>query len=118
VRKKRSEGMMRPLAVLGLLALSPRRVRSLDDGLALTPPMGWNSDNYFHDDFPNFCLCDGVVAPKIRPPWLNKFCYCGCEQCPRTKPNHPRLTEQAIMSMADAMADSGMAAAGYNYINL
>lgn len=50
--------------------------------------------------------------------WLDKLCYCSCEHCPQTKPDHPQLTEQAIMRMADAMADSGMAAAGYEYINL
>ncbi|GIV34344.1 MAG: hypothetical protein KatS3mg031_1879 [Chitinophagales bacterium] len=48
-------------------------------GLALTPPMGWNSWNHF--------ACDG-------------------------------LNEKVIMEMADAMVESGMRDAGYQYIVL
>ena len=113
-----------PLLLQLLLAgqLSPLAL-ALDNGLALVPPLGWNSDNYFGDDFPNFCLCDGVVAPKIRPKWLDPFCDCDCEHCPRTGPphglnHHYRMTEQAIRDMADAMVSSGMQKAGYRYINL
>ena len=113
---------MLPLVLLQLLAPSSPAL-ALDNGLAHVPPLGWNSDNYFGDDFPNFCLCDGIVAPKIRPKWLDPFCDCDCEHCPRTGPphglnHHYRMTEQAIRGMADAMVSSGMQKAGYRYINL
>jgi hypothetical protein len=87
----------------------------------LSPPQ-------FGDDFPNYCLCDGIVAPKVRPAWLDKFCMCDCKTCPATCPHdeptcgglrhHYRMTEQAIKDMADVMVSSGMAKAGYEYINL
>ena len=78
---------------------------ALDDGLARVPPLGWNSDNFFGDDFPNYCLCDGVVAPTVRPAWLDKFCMCDCRSCPKTGPphgpnHHYRMTEGAIRAMA------------------
>ena len=63
---------MLALALTLLLSLVPA-VGALDDGLGLLPPLGWNSDNYFGDDFPNYCLCDGIVAPLVRPAWLDKF---------------------------------------------
>jgi len=53
-----------------------RNFHALDDGLALTPPMGWNS-------------------------W-NKF---GCD-----------VSEKLIREIADAMVDSGMRDAGYEYV--
>ncbi|KAG7012859.1 hypothetical protein SDJN02_25612, partial [Cucurbita argyrosperma subsp. argyrosperma] len=56
---------------------SPRRVL-LNNGLALTPPMGWNSWNHF--------------------------------QC--------NINENLIKETADAMVSSGLAALGYQYINL
>ena len=105
------------LALLALLC-RPHPSSGLDNGLARVPPLGWNSDNYFGDDFPNYCLCDGVVAPKVRPAWLDKFCMCDCHSCPVTGPphglrHHYRMTEEAIREMADVMVSSGMAAAGY-----
>lgn len=51
---------------------------ALDDGLALTPPMGWNSWNKFGGN----------------------------------------IDQQKIMDMADAMVESGMKDAGYEYINI
>jgi len=51
---------------------------ALDDGLALTPPMGWNSWNKFGGN----------------------------------------IDQWKIMGMADAMVDSGMKDAGYEYINI
>jgi len=116
--------MARALARLGAaLVYAACAARALDDGQARVPPMGWNSDNYFGDDFPNFCRCDGVVAPKVRPAWLDRFCMCDCESCPKTGPphgpgHHYRMTEGAIRAMADVMVSSGMKAAGYEYINL
>ena len=59
-----------------LLLLLSRNFHALDDGLALTPPMGWNS-------------------------W-NKF---GCD-----------VSEKLIREIADAMVDSGMKDAGYEYV--
>ena len=55
--------------------------------------------------------------------WLDKFCMCDCESCPKTGPphgpgHHYRMTEGAIRAMADVMVSSGMKAAGYSYINV
>jgi len=63
------------ILVSGLL-LSYQAIRALDNGLALTPPMGWNS-------------------------W-NKF------SC--------KINEKIIRETADAMVQSGMKDAGYQYI--
>src|SRR5437667_8306571 len=51
---------------------------ALNNGLALTPPMGWNSWNRF-----------------------------GCN-----------VNETVVKQAADAMVSSGMAAAGYQYVNI
>lgn len=58
---------------------SERSSFALENGLARTPPMGWNSWNAF-----------------------------GCSQ----------LNEDLIVGIADAMVNSGMKAAGYEYVNL
>ena len=50
----------------------------LDNGLALTPPMGFNTWNAYHDD----------------------------------------IDEQLIFSAADILVKSGLAAAGYRYLNI
>ena len=63
-------------AILLMLIFMASTAIALDNGLALTPPMGWNS-------------------------W-NKF---GCD-----------VSETLIREMADAMVDSGMRDAGYQYI--
>lgn len=67
-------GTMMSCLVLASLCIS--QVFPLDNGLAKSPPMGWNS-------------------------W-NKF---GCD-----------VSERLIREMADALVDSGMKEAGYNYI--
>lgn len=64
-----------PAGVLSKLALT---ASALDDGLALTPPMGWNSWNKFGGN----------------------------------------IDQWKIMAMADAMVESGMKDAGYEYINI
>ena len=64
--------------LLSWLSMPGQRAFALNNGLALTPPMGWNS-------------------------W-NKF---GCS-----------VSETIVKQEADAMVSSGMAAAGYQYINL
>jgi alpha-galactosidase len=58
------------------MVVRPARVRALENGMARTPPMGWNS-------------------------W-NKF---GCN-----------VSEELIKGMADAMVQSGMKDAGYQYV--
>jgi hypothetical protein len=58
------------------------------NGLALTPPMGWNSWNHFG-------------------------CNTDCKKDP-----HNCLSERLIMQMADAMVSSGMSKVGYEYINI
>jgi alpha-galactosidase len=63
-----------PPAVIPLPALAPVPA----NGLALTPPMGWNSWNHFGD----------------------------------------KVDDQTVRGAADAMVASGMAAAGYAYINI
>ncbi len=65
--------------ILGALGLQNiQKARALENGLARTPPMGWNS-------------------------W-NKF---GCG-----------ITDALVRATADSMVSSGMAAAGYQYINI
>jgi alpha-galactosidase len=65
------------LLILGIsLFIMTKNFHALDDGLALTPPMGWNS-------------------------W-NKF---GCN-----------VSEKLIRETADAMVESGMKDAGYEYV--
>jgi alpha-galactosidase len=59
--------------------IEPPAVRDLpDDGLARTPPMGWNSWNHFAE----------------------------------------RVDDRVVREAADAMVASGMAAAGYTYVNI
>jgi alpha-galactosidase len=59
-------------------------VHALDNGLALTPPMGWSSWNYFG--------CSKVAGDPI--------------------------SERLLVQIAHAMVNSGMKAAGYQYINV
>ncbi|KAK3100793.1 hypothetical protein FSP39_025412 [Pinctada imbricata] len=71
------------LIVLGAL---PVHVTSLDNGLALTPPMGWLTWERFR------CNTDCVNDP---------------DNC---------ISEKLIMQMADAMASQGYKDAGYEYV--
>lgn len=66
--------MMRYVFTLAVLAPT----MAIDNGLALTPPMGWNSWNQF-----------------------------GCN-----------VSESLILSQAQAMVDTGLAALGYEYVNI
>jgi alpha-galactosidase len=66
------------IIALGALSLVAQKDEPASAGLALTPPMGWNSWNKF--------ACD--------------------------------VNEDMIRSMADAMVNSGMKDAGYEYINV
>jgi hypothetical protein len=71
---------------VGLLLLSVSIVRSLDNGLARTPPMGWLSWERFR------CVTDCVTYP---------------DSC---------ISEKLFMDMADRMAADGFLEAGYQYI--
>ena len=64
-----------PLTVVAAVATP---AAALGNGLALTPPMGWNDWNTF-----------------------------GCN-----------VTEQLVKQTADSMVSSGLAAAGYQYVNI
>ncbi|KAL4512006.1 hypothetical protein ABPG72_012851 [Tetrahymena utriculariae] len=69
---------MRKLIAILLIACAISSVSCLDNGLAITPAMGWNSWNHF-----------------------------GCN-----------INEDLIKATADQIVNSGLAALGYNYINL
>ena len=64
--------------VLAIILISTSAMAQKFDGLALTPPMGWNSWNHF--------ACD--------------------------------VSEDMIREMADAVVETGMKDAGYEYINI
>ena len=53
-----SKGIFRGMAMLALLAGLPMLGNALDNGLARTPPMGWNSWNKF--------ACDGLNEKVVR----------------------------------------------------
>ena len=63
-------------------------VHSLDNGLALTPPMGWIS-------------------------WTRFMCNIDCKNYP-----HNCINEQLYKDMADRMAADGYLKAGYEYVNI
>jgi len=79
-----------PLSVVIFLAAITfiKVVWSKEDGLSRTPPMGWNSWNRFQ-------------------------CNIDCSKDP-----HNCLSERLIREIADTIVSSGMAAAGYEYVNL
>lgn len=62
----------------------PKNITGLDNGVALTPPMGWMSWERFR------CVTDCADAPN---------------EC---------LNEKLIMEMADALVANGFANAGYH----
>ncbi|GAM18863.1 hypothetical protein SAMD00019534_020380 [Acytostelium subglobosum LB1] len=64
--------------ILAAVLIAVAVTNAVDNGLGLTPQMGWNSWNHF-----------------------------GCD-----------INETIIMQMAQAIATNGMAAAGYNYVNV
>src|SRR5690348_7306937 len=65
-------------APLGLVATASPPAEALPNGLALTPPMGWNDWNAF-----------------------------GCD-----------VSAQLVEQTADKLVGSGLAAAGYGYVNI
>ncbi|XP_033646280.1 alpha-N-acetylgalactosaminidase-like [Asterias rubens] len=75
-------------AVLFFTLSSLSLVEGLDNGLARTPPMGWNS-------------------------WERFRCNIDCENDPKNC-----ISEVLYREMADALADGGFKQAGYEFINM
>lgn len=71
-----------------LLAATPRRSAALDNGLALTPPMGWLA-------------------------WERFTCQIDCDNYP-----HDCISSGLFKRMADLLVEGGYAAAGYEYVNI
>ncbi|KAF4529004.1 hypothetical protein B566_EDAN017433 [Ephemera danica] len=74
--------------VLALLCIVPSIVWALDNGLVLTPPMGWLA-------------------------WQRFRCLVNCTEYP-----DDCISEQLFRKMADLMVEDGYLAAGYRYINI
>lgn len=81
-----------------LLCLLLARAISLDNGVGLTPPRGFNPWNCFGINAKGQC--------KLPLPWL-----------PGPMPCHG-FNETIILEVAHAIASSPLAAAGYSYVNL
>lgn len=79
---------MRPSFVLAFVAGYSQRVLGLDNGVALTPPMGWCS-------------------------WERFLCTTNCSKFPGQC-----INESLILEQADALVSGGYLAAGYNYVNI
>lgn len=75
------------VCVSGLVGRVP--VAALDNGLGLTPPMGFNPWN---------CFGQGVHGPKL--------------------PGEHGFNASVIMQIADAFVERGLKDAGYTYVNL
>ena len=76
-------------SLIFILCLSAyQTVHSLDNGLALTPPMGWIS-------------------------WTRFKCTIDCKKHP-----HDCINEQLYKDMADRMVADGYHKAGYEYVNI
>ena len=81
--------LLRVLSILLLLCLSSLPLtRSLDNGLALTPPMGWLS-------------------------WERYRCDIDCANDPDSC-----ISESLYMAMADHLAADGFLSVGYEYVNI
>ena len=84
-----------------VLVLGPAPARSLENGVGITPPMGFNPWNCFGISSKGTC--------KLPLPWLERA---GAKQ-----PCHG-FNESVIMDVAHAIASSPLKAAGYEYVNL
>jgi hypothetical protein len=73
---------------MGILAVLLTRCPSLDNGLALTPPMGWMSWEQYH------CTVNCTAHPKA---------------C---------LNEDLIINMIDRISADSWRSVGYNYVNI
>lgn len=71
-----------------LLTIGCLGANALDNGLALTPPMGWLS-------------------------WVRFGCETDCVKHPLTC-----ISERLLMDMADRMVEDGYKDAGYEYVNV
>lgn len=80
--------MPRALQVLAVLGAILRPARALDNGLALTPPMGWLS-------------------------WERYMCNTNCKSNPDSC-----ISEQLYTAMADELVKGGYRDAGYVYVNI
>jgi hypothetical protein len=76
------------LLILSLHCLSWKTCHGLDNGLALTPPMGWMS-------------------------WVRYACETDCSLYPKGC-----INEDLYKEMADMMADEGYKEVGYQYVNI
>ena len=76
------------LSMLLVIHLTLQPGNSLDNGLALTPPMGWMS-------------------------WVRYACETNCALYPKDC-----INQELYKEMADAMADLGYKDVGYRYINI
>ncbi|XP_038055696.1 alpha-N-acetylgalactosaminidase-like [Patiria miniata] len=79
---------MRTILLFISVSLAVSAVYSLDNGLARTPPMGWN-------------------------PWVRFRCSVDCVNYPETC-----IREELFMEMADIVASEGYKDAGYEFINM
>lgn len=83
-----SKNLIRPLFVLNLITLFQYPIETLDNGLALTPPMGWLA-------------------------WERFTCETNCLEFPRDC-----INSNLFMSMAVELIENGYLDVGYQYVNI
>ena len=84
------------LTLVLLVAFGEAPTAALDNGLALVPPMGWNTWDHFR--------CSGGKGGD-----LGHSCNAEMDNC---------VSEVLIRQVADAVVARGLKAVGYEYINL
>ena len=77
------------------LTFTTTPIQALDNGLGLTPPMGFNPWNCFGKDRSGHCK---LVNPDLPSPGCIGF------------------NESVILSIADALVSTGLRDAGYEYV--
>ena len=89
------------IALTASAALASRPVGPDKNGLGRTPPMGWNT------------WCTGSSCHQEGP-------VCHGHDCTKTGPGalHDVCSEDMVKSVASAMLENGLHAAGYRWINL
>ena len=120
-----------PLLAALLAAAALRPSGALDNGIPLTPAMGWSR----RGSALAFALsvCGGSAAPSFGPPRLRGTLVSGRRGCalrvrslPARLAPTPRswnsfrcnISHALIIEVADALVASGLAAAGYRYVNV